>query len=130
MKQKMTWLFGAMPSDPSDPTSRGYRRFLKKVRNLVLALTAMLIVVVWWGVPSIQGDYRYSRRVTGIPGATDKLDADYWNPLVGWQTVRSGELAEGCPIIVFLPLRRCMNLHPYKNAVTTRLFGKEFFDGP
>lgn len=115
--------------DPSDPVVRGYKLFFRKVRNVTLYLLAACIALAMLGVPSIQGDYRYPEGVTGTPTAMDKTDADYWNP-TGWQTVRAGELSAGCPMIVFMPLRKCMNLEPYKNEFTTRIFGEEFFDGP
>ena len=130
MLYRLFFWWRTTPTDPSDPIARGYKLFFRKVRNLLLIVFALVLFIVLFGVPSIQGDYRYQQGVNGIPTANQKLDADYWNPLAGWRKVAAGELATGCPIFVFMPLRECMNLEPYKNEVTTRVFGEEFFDGP
>ena len=124
------YFYKSLPSDPSDPVARGYKLFFRKTRNAVLIFVAICVAVSVFGVPSIQGDYRYPRGVAAPPSAMEKTDADYWNPATGWKTVRAGEYAPGCPVIVFMPLNHCMNLAPYKNDVTTRIFGEEFFNGP
>ena len=116
--------------DPSDPVVRGYKLFFRKVRNAVFVSLAACVAIVIFGVPSIQGSYRYPSGIKSPPSATEKTEADYWNPATGWKPVRAGEYAPGCPMFVFMPLRDCVNLEPYKNSITTRIFGQEFFDGP
>lgn len=115
--------------DPLNPLVRAYRRVLGKLRNLLIVLAAVCVMCVFFGVPSVQ--YTYSAYPTrGTPTAQDKVWADYWNPLSGWQRVEAGELAPGCPMFVFMPLHRCVDLKPYRNSFSVFIFGEEFFDGP
>ena len=127
MLKRLPWPGAA---DPDDPIARGYKLFFRRVRNVLIAVTASALAIVVFGVPSIQGDYRYRPGVSGIPTAMDKLDADYWNPLMGWRTVAAGEMSPGCPSFMMIPLRDCVDLEPYRNVFTNRVFGEEFFDGP
>lgn len=116
-------------ADPGDPVYRSYKRCFRFVRNIVLTGLALLLVFIFFGVPSVHTTYK-AVPTDGTPTAMDKTEADYWNPLSGWRTCRAGELAPGCPLVAFMPLRDCVNLEPYRNPVTLFLFGKEFFDGP
>lgn len=112
----------------SNPVTQSYRRICRKIRNLLLIAVAVGLLILFYGVPSIQYTYR-ARPTGGIPGAGDKFDADYWNPISGWQLVEAGQYAKGCPIIVFIPLRHCMDLEPYQNSLTEFVLGEEFFNG-
>jgi hypothetical protein len=112
--------------DPNDPVSRGYRRFREMFRNLAIISVAFVALVIVWGMPAVQWTYRAYHR-NGVPSAMDKIDADYWNPLIGWRVVDSGRYAAGCPLIVFIPLKDCMDLTPYENPVTSILLPGDFF---
>lgn len=123
----MAWNPFATSDDPSDPIARAYFRLRKRLRNVLLIATAVGICIVVFGIPSVQWNYRtYSTK--DFPSAMDKINADYWNPVGGWRVVRAGEFSPGCPIIIFIPLRHCMDLAPYKNRFTTFVLGEEFFD--
>lgn len=109
------------------PVARSFRQLLRKLRNMVIVVFAVGLMLVFLGVPSIQYTYRH-HPISGTPTATDKINADYWNPISGWQVVRADEFGRGCPVIVFIPLRRCVNLEPYKNSFTL-FFLEEVFHG-
>lgn len=115
--------------DSYDPVTRGYRRMRRTIRNLLLLFVALALMSLTWGLPAIQSNYR-AYHVDGIPTAMDKIDADYWNPFTGWRVVDAGEYAAGCPFIVFIPLRDCMDLEPYRNPITTFLLPDTFFQAP
>ncbi|WP_417847324.1 hypothetical protein [Thalassoglobus sp.] len=94
------------PSDFVDPLRRAYRRLLRVCRNLLIVVLATVVIVLIWGIPAFQNDYRYYE--TGkTPTAMDKINADYWIPGFGWRVVVAGRYAPGCPYIVFVPLRDC-----------------------
>jgi hypothetical protein len=112
--------------DPHDPVSVGYRRIWRTCRNVLIFLVVFGALVICWGMPAVQWTYR-SYRTKGIPSAGDKIDADYWNPLIGWHLVDADQYAAGCPMIVFIPLRDCMDLDPYRNPVTVFLLPDDFF---
>lgn len=114
--------------DSSDPRSRAYRKLRRTVRNLLIVLIALSIMVIGWGIPSIQYTYR-AYPTSGTPTAHDKLDADYWTPGFGWRVIRATD-RHGCPIITFVPLSDCVDLSPYENWFTSLLFSEEFFDEP
>ena len=114
-------------NDPNDPVSAGYRRVRRTFRNLLIFLVVFVVMVIGWGMPAVQWTYRtYSTK--DLPTAGDKIDADYWNPIIGWHLVDSDQYAAGCPMIVFIPLKDCMDLTPYENPVTSFLLPEEFFE--
>ena len=95
--------------DPNDPISSGYRRIRRMFRNLTIVVVACVVVVFVWGMPAVQWSYR-AYRVEGIPSATDKIEADYWSPFLGWRLVRADQYASGCPVVIFIPLKDCIDL--------------------
>lgn len=112
--------------DPNDPVSRGYRRVRRTFRNMAIISLAVVFLVIAWGMPVVQWTYRcYPGK--GVPSAMDKIDADYWNPMIGWRVIDSGQYSAGCPMIVFIPLKDCFDLTPYKNPVTLLLLPDDFF---
>ena len=113
--------------DPHDPVSAGYRRVRRMFRNLLIFLVVFVAVVVFWGMPAVQWTYR-TYRTKGIPSAGDKIDADYWNPITGWHLVDAGQYAVGCPMIVFIPLKDCVDLSAYDNPITSFLLPEGFFE--
>lgn len=113
----------------SNPFTLSYRRIYRTLRNIVIIVIALCLMAVFFGIPSVQLTYRHHSTTSGTPTAMDKINADYWNPISGWQVVHAGEAAPGCPLIVFLPLRRCVDVTPYKNPVTLYFLGEEFFYG-
>lgn len=123
----MSWNPFAVPDDPADPIRRAYNHFKKRIRNALLILLAVGVGIVAFGVPSVQWTYRhhpYQRN----PTSGDKIDADYWNPIGGWRVVKAGELTVGCPMVILMPLRMCMDVTPYKNPFTLFVLGEEFFN--
>lgn len=123
----MSWNPFAIPDDPADPIRRSFNHFKRRFRNVLLVVIASSICILAFGVPSIQWNYRtYSTQPS--PSAHQKINADYWNPIGGWRVVNAGELGPGCPIVVLMPLRLCMDLTPYKTRFTLFVFGEEFFD--
>jgi len=116
-------------TDASDPIVRSYRAIRRKFRNAAIIAAVAIAIVIGWGIPSIQYTYR-AYPTKGIPTANDKTNADYWTPFFGWRVVRADEYSRGCPLIVFVPLRDCTDLTPYRNPVTTFLLPEGFFDAP
>jgi hypothetical protein len=61
---------------------------------------AMLTVIAnAWGVPALRVTYRYR----GPRDDMTILSATYYGPL-GRRNAVAGELGEGCPLVVFIPL--------------------------
>ena len=94
--------------DLSNPIVLSYRRIRRKLRNALVVVIAICLMIVIWGVPSIQYSYR-AYPTSGIPTAIEKIDADYWNPIAGWKVIRADDVARGCPVVIFLPLWRCFD---------------------
>lgn len=113
--------------DAKDPVSVGYWRVRRTIRNMLIYLAVFVAVVIFWGLPSVQWTYR-TYRTKGIPSASDKIDADYWNPITGWHVVDADQYAAGCPMIVFIPMKDCLDLTPYKNPFTSILLPDDFFE--
>jgi hypothetical protein len=112
-----------------DPTANAIRHLRQKLRNLVVIMVAIALWLVYFGCPSIQYTYRYPAHIKATPSTTEKTSADYWNPISGWQVVQSGEYGPGCPTIVFIPLRRCVDIKKFENPLTIFVFGQEYFHG-
>lgn len=112
--------------DPNDPIRRSYQIYSRRIRKALLCIAAIAAFLVLFGVPSVQWNYRtYSS--SSFPSAREKLDADYWNPFSGPRTFKAGELGQGCPMVVMMPLKYCMDFSAIKNPVTVFLFGEELF---
>lgn len=123
----MSWNPLALPDDPSDPVVRAYHRFKRRLRNIVLIVIGMAVVIVVFGVPSVQLQYTtYSNKDMPLP--TERIYGEYWNPIGGWRSVQRSEIAPGMPLFLMMPLRLCMDLTPYKNRFTTFVLGEDFFD--
>ncbi len=116
--------------DPFDPSRRAYRRLYRLLRNLLLLAVVAVVVSIYAGVPHIQYTYR-AYRTEGIPGASDKISADYWAPGFGWTSGIAGQYGHGCPIIAFIPLRDCYDLSGYEqNPILSALLPDDFFEKP
>ena len=102
----MTWFY--VNDDASDPIARAYRRLRRMFRNLLMSAVACTVMVFTIGIPAVQYNYRPHGVISGYPSAMDKLEADYWTPGFGSRRVEAGELAPGCPLIVFVPLSECV----------------------
>lgn len=92
--------------DPFDPIAQAYRRTWQRFRNILIVFSVIILMALLFGVPSIQWNYR-AYKTDGIPTAMDKLAAEYWNPIMGLKTFEAGDLAPGCPLIAFVPIRKC-----------------------
>lgn len=115
--------------DHSDPAVKGYKRFLRVTRNVLIISIAIALVVVFWGVPHIQWNYEAHDTGFRTPSATDKVRADYLS-VFGWRQIHAGEYGPGCSVLVFVPLAHCTDISRFKNDVTTFLLSEEFFDEP
>lgn len=105
--------------DRHDPVNIGYRRFKQQVRNLMVFLS-MLMAILWFvGLPHIQYTYQPSGTKSSRP-AHEKRSAQYWS-VTGWQDVRAGKYASGCPAIVFIPLGDCLITDENRNHFPYRL---------
>ena len=106
-----------MTDDPFDPQARFFIDLRQKTQKTAVAVIAVLAFVVFVGVPSVSLN------------PNQRISSDYWNPLVGVREVARGEFGQrGCPPILFMPLKACTDLEPFRNPVTVFFFGEEFFD--
>lgn len=112
--------------EESDPTAIAIKRMRRKLRNLVIVTGVVAAHFIFIGVPAIQWNYRHMGS-DGIPTAMEKYDADYLSPFGYHQAIEAGTYSNGCPILICIPLKECIDLSAYKNALTSFLLPKGFF---
>lgn len=59
----------------------------------------LMLIASAWGVPALRVMYQYR----GPRSEMSILSATYYGPL-GRHDVMAGDLGEGCPLVVFIPL--------------------------
>ena len=107
----VTWLIAWFERlDPQDPVERALRRYVTRACSLGAVAIVLFVSAAIVGVPHIQlGEFRYNgeKEVSGWVRGENKMEAWYVS-VTGWQQVEREEYGqEGCPLLLFIPLREC-----------------------